>query len=92
MHVLDFGRIMNLPIRNGEPVLDPWPSTIKDIKFPSEPSPVVDANDFVLKRQAAEFFAYTRGVRSGTIRVLEIRHGLPFKMEVEDANPNVCRG
>ena len=35
------------------------------------------------ERQIAEFFAYVREVDAGEIRTLEIRHGLPFAMEVE---------
>jgi len=31
----------------------------------------------------AEFFEYTRAVDAGEIRTLEIRHSLPFSMEVE---------
>ena len=36
-----------------------------------------------LRQQIAEFFAYVREVDAGEIRTLEIRHGLPFSMEVE---------
>ena len=39
--------------------------------------------DFELKREVAELFEYTRDVEDGEIRVLVVRHGLPFTMEVE---------
>ena len=36
-----------------------------------------------LRQQIAEFFSYVREVDAGEIRTLEIRHGLPFSMEVQ---------
>lgn len=80
-----FGRIEHLQVRRGEVVLDPWPTTIRGVKFGSGDAatrkPIPD--DFELKGQVAEFFEYVRAVDAGEIRTLEIRHGLPFSMEVE---------
>jgi hypothetical protein len=36
-----------------------------------------------LNSEIAEFFEYVRGIEAGEIRCLEIRHGLPFTMEIE---------
>ena len=36
-----------------------------------------------LRPQIAEFFAYVRDADAGEIRELEVRHGLPFAMEIE---------
>jgi len=80
-----FGRFEFLRIEHGELVLDPWPATVRAVKFGSGDAatrkPVSD--DFELKSQVAEFFEYVRAVSAGEIRTLEIRHGLPFSMEVE---------
>jgi hypothetical protein len=49
--------------------------------------------DFELKTQMAEFFEYVRAVDAGEIRCLELRHGLPFSMEIEhrrNANGGRC--
>jgi hypothetical protein len=82
---LGFGRLEYLQIRRGEPVLEPWPTVVRDVKFGvqagTDPRPTSD--DFQLKQQVAEFFEYTRSVEVGEIRALEVRHGLPFAMEVE---------
>jgi len=40
-------------------------------------------DEFELKRQVAELFDYVRTIEAGEIRCLEVRHGLPFSMEVE---------
>ena len=83
MQQLEFGRFENLQIRSGELLLDPWPVTFRDIKF-ATPKNVgkPESGSAELRPQIAEFFEYVRGGDAGEIRILEIRHGLPFAMEV----------
>jgi hypothetical protein len=79
-----FGRFEYIQIRKGEIILDPWPVAVRDVKFGAEAADERTARpDCQLKRQVAELFEYTRDVEAGEIRTLEIRHGLPFSMEVE---------
>jgi hypothetical protein len=80
-----FGHIEFLRIHAGEPVLDPWPSVIADVKFGVDRQEIhsTPGSDFELKREVAEFFEYTREVDDGEIRLLVVRHGLPFTMEIE---------
>jgi hypothetical protein len=83
MQQLEFGRFEHLQIRSGELVLDPWPVTFRDIKFATPKNvgrPELGAAE--LRPQIAEFFEYVRSGDAGEIRILEIRHGLPFAMEV----------
>ena len=84
MQQLGFGRFEYLQIRGGELVLNPWPSAVRDVKFATPPNtgkPVEPNSD--LRPQIGEFFAYVREVDAGEIRELEVRHGLPFSMEIE---------
>jgi hypothetical protein len=84
MQQLGFGRFEYLQIRGGELVLNPWPSAVRDVKFATPPNtgkPAESNSD--LRPQVAEFFAYVRDVDAGEIRELEVRHGLPFSMEIE---------
>jgi len=85
MRTLRFGRFEYIQIRGGQIVLDPWPTVVRDVKFGSaDPSAAkVPAADFDLKAQVAELFAYVRSLDAGEIRTLEVKHGLPFSMEVE---------
>jgi hypothetical protein len=84
MHQLGFGRFECLLIRSGELVLDPWPPTVREWKFASDPkshaAPMTEK--FALKRQVLEFLHFVRSIDSGEIRRLDIRHGLPFTMEL----------
>jgi hypothetical protein len=84
MQQLGFGRFEDLQIRGGELVLDPWPTVIRDVKFATPPNtgkPAEPTSE--LRPQVAEFFTYVRDVDAGEIRELEVRHGLPFSMEIE---------
>ena len=85
MQQLFFGRFERLQIRNGELLLEPWPTTVREFKFGSDHARPVEprAEEFELKRQVREFIQLVRSVESGEIRRLEIRHGLPFSMELE---------
>ena len=81
---LGFGRFEFLRIERGELVLDPWPTTVRGIKFGSEERPGRKTTDeFDLKQQVVELFEYVRQVDAGEVRCLEVRHGLPFSMEIE---------
>jgi len=84
MQRLGFGRFEYLKIRGGALVLDPWPTVIRDVKFatPTNTGKPAEHNS-ELRPQVAEFFAYVRDVDAGEIRELEVRHGLPFSMEIE---------
>jgi hypothetical protein len=84
MQQLGFGLFEYLQIRGGELVLTPGPVTVRHIKF-GTPATIgkTSGGTSELRQQIAEFFAYVREVDAGEIRALEIRHGLPFSMEVD---------
>ena len=82
---LNFGRIERLSVRNGKLVLSPWPRTIQLVKLGScEPAQrLPSSNAFDLKKQVVDFFALVRSFESAEILHLQVRHGLPFDLEVE---------
>jgi hypothetical protein len=82
---LHFGRVEHLVVRGGEPVLDPAPRLVKEIKFGGDnaPHPAVNKNDFALKPQHRDLFALLTAVGDGTIAVLTVKHGLPFHAEAD---------
>jgi hypothetical protein len=85
MRAIEFGQIEFLRICAGEPVLDPWPTAVRNVKFGGdshEPRPTRN-REFELKQEAADLFEYMRDVEDGEIRTLVVRHGLPFSMEIE---------
>jgi hypothetical protein len=85
MSDLGFGRFEYLRIERGELVLDPWPAVVRGVKFGSQDpgAAKIPPDEFELKPQVAELFEYVRSVDAGEIRTLEVKHGLPFSMEIE---------
>lgn len=86
MQDINFGRMERLKIKNGDPVLDPPPRVIREIKFGGEngPRPESGNGSFALKAQVIELFRQLDGITSGEIELLEIKHGLPFRMLVQE--------
>jgi hypothetical protein len=84
MQQLGFGRFEFLRIERGELVLTPCPDSVSEIKFGAKGDrPEPPGGEFLLKPQVGELFEYVRSVDSGEIRVLEVKNGLPFSMEIE---------
>ena len=86
MQRIHFGRIENLAVRDGQPVFDPCPRIIREVKFAAEngPHPQRGSVDFLLKKQVVELFEHFDRNPDGVIERLEIKHGLPFHMLVEE--------
>lgn len=86
MQQLNFGRIEGLVVRGGEPVFDPPPRVVREVKFGAEngPRPEVAKADFALKAQVRELLAQLEAMGDGIVRCIEVKHGLPFKMTVEE--------
>jgi hypothetical protein len=79
----NYGRIENLLIREGEPVLSPPPRIVKDIKLGATDTgarPELNTMDFALKREHLELFEYFRRLGNGTIECIEVKAGLPFRL------------
>jgi hypothetical protein len=89
MQGLNFGRIEGLAVRGGDPVFDPPPRVVREVKFGGEngPRPERAAADFVLKTQVAELFQQLDLLGDGTIDALEVKHGLPFRLILAEAPP-----
>lgn len=85
MQDINFGRIERLEIKNGDPVFDPAPKIVREVKFGGENGPRLEMNgsDFALKAQVLDLFLRMDGISSGQIDLIEIKHGLPFRMLLE---------
>ncbi len=87
MQRLNFGQIEDLEIRRGEPQFNPAPRMVQDIKLGGEngPRPEFRVEDFLLKSQVIELFQHLDRVGDGTVLCLDVKHGLPFKLALEQA-------
>jgi hypothetical protein len=85
MRELHFGSIEELEIRGGEPIFDPAPRVVREIKFGGEndPRPEAAATDLAAKTQVTELLDSLTAIGDGTIGRLEVKHGIPFRMRLE---------
>ena len=86
MQRINFGRVFDLEVRDGQPVMDPLPRVVREIKFGGDngPRPEAAKADFTLKAQVRDLFAELEALGDGVIPCIEIQRGLPFRMTVEE--------
>ena len=86
MQEINFGQIEALTIRNGEPVFKPAPRVSRVHKFgaQNDAKKVSGSRDFVLRKELTELFHQFDELGTGVIESIEVRHGLPFWMRVEE--------
>ena len=83
---LGFGRIERLTVEKGLPCRTPSPRIVREIKFCSDGAERPSGNgDFQLKSQVVEMLQAIARLPDGEIEAIEVKHGLPFRMIVEEA-------
>lgn len=85
MQRLNFGTIKGLIVRDSEPILNPHPRVIRDVKLGTKngPRPEASLDDFFLKDEVIELFAQFDSFEGEILLSLEIKHGLPFRIQWE---------
>jgi len=86
MQRLNFGHVYDLPLRGGEPILEPPPRVDKEVKFASDNGsrPELAREDFILKVQVREMLSCFDSIGDGVIHCIEVKNGLPFKMIIQE--------
>ena len=85
MQKVNYGRINNLAVVDGELVLSPEATIERDVKFDmSAEHSKTEREDFVLKKKVSDFFEETAKIGDGFIRKIEIRGGLPILIQIEE--------
>jgi len=87
------GSIEGLQVHQSDPVFDPFPVVVKDVKLDKDegPRPELALADFVLSCEITRFLARLDEMKSGTIRLIEIREGIPRRMLVESREDGSSR-
>ena len=90
MHKHQFGRIENMPVRAGDPVLNREVKVVRVSRLGggSNAAKVTRTDEFELKRQVRDLFEELARLENGTVIRLEFRHGMPFLIET---TPTVVR-
>jgi len=81
-----FGKIIDLRIQAGQPVLDPPPRIQRELKFGVIPTKCRSSADTgpAVRSEHTELLELIRTIGSGRISVIEIRHSLPFRATLID--------
>jgi hypothetical protein len=81
MQEIHYGRIEGLVVRDGQPTFTPPPRVVAELKFGGDNAPRREtlSADFLLKAQVLDLFRQLDMLGNGTIEVLEIKAGLPFR-------------
>ena len=84
MQNLNFGSVEGLVVGHGQPVLDPLPRRIRDLKFGADNGPRAEValSDFALKREVTELIQALAEVGDGIVDRIEVRHGVPFRLTI----------
>ena len=93
LQFVNFGRIEGIRVRGGEPVLDGNGLLIfRTVKLrgggdregdPNQPRRSAAAGNFALKREVLALFKQLDQIKDGLVRRLDVAHGLPMLIEVE---------
>ncbi len=86
MQRMYYGRIEGLLVRGGQPICDPPPRVVREVKLGGErgPHPMHGRQDFPLKEEVQDLFAEMERIGDGVILLIEVRHGLPARMVFEE--------
>ncbi len=86
MQQINFGRISNIPVVGGNPELTADTIIEREIKLGGQNGkrPELEKDDFTLKQEVLTLIEHLTGMGDGVIRHLEIKHGLPFLIRIED--------
>jgi hypothetical protein len=89
----NFGEIRGLRVCNSEPVLNPSPVVVVDIKLDSErePRPEVDLADFELAHEVRRLLDQLSQIENGEIERIEVRSGVPRRLILQKGFLN-CDG
>ena len=82
---INHGSIEDLEVRRSEPVFNPAPLALRDLKLDADeaPRPELALPDFTLSDQVCRLLRLLDKLESGRIRHIEVRTGIPRRVLVE---------
>ncbi|MBZ5622138.1 MAG: hypothetical protein LAQ69_25930 [Acidobacteriia bacterium] len=82
---VNFGQIIGLTIRDGDPVFHPEPTVLLDVKLDADEGerPEADLADFMLRGEVRRLFAHLDQLQNGTVERIEVRSGVPRRVIIE---------
>lgn len=86
MQEVHYGRVENLVICNGEPVMGLPVKALRDVKLSGEccRKPIIADREYLNKPQVVEMLRQFKRLGDGVVQLVEIHDGLPFRMHIVD--------
>lgn len=84
MQSINFGRIENILVEDGRPVITRDTRVEREVKLggANGPRPELESPNYALKQSQVELFNQIAQMEDGLISQIEVKHGLPFLMRV----------
>ena len=81
---VNFGQIQDLHVRNSDPLWDPAPTVLAEVKLDVEeaPRPEGDLADFKLSSEVQRLMHRLDQLRDGRIERIDVREGIPRRLLV----------
>ncbi len=82
---IDYGQITDLHIRNGEPVFDPRPVVLLDIKLDADRNGrrEADLDEFALRDEVRRLLSQIEMIGNGIVDRIEVAAGIPRRLRVQ---------
>jgi hypothetical protein len=82
---IDFGEILNLQVRDSEPVFNPLPTLLLDIRLDADSGgrPEFELADFGLCHEVCRLLDRLDQMHSGRVQRIEVRAGIPRRVVIE---------
>jgi len=82
---IDFGYLEGLEVRGGEPVFNPAPIVLVEVKLDAgpQPRPEADLADFELRSEVVRLMDQFDRLGDGSIERIDVRHGVPRRVLIE---------
>jgi hypothetical protein len=79
---VNFGQILSLQVRNAEPIWDPAPTILSEVRLEIEetPRPERDLADFKLSFAIQRLMRQLDYIQEGKIEKVEVREGIPRRL------------
>ena len=94
--IVNRGSIEGLAVFESEPVIDPFPVLVRDVRLDKaeEPRSELGLSDFTLSNEIVRLLGLLDEMKCGVVRLIEVREGIPRRMLVEsqisDADGHPC--
>ena len=82
---INHGCIEKLEVEHAEPVFDPPPMVLKNVKLDADegPRPELSLTDFVVSDEVLRLMSLLDELKCGTVRHVEVRAGIPRRIVLE---------